>query len=111
MRKLAAALLAVAAGGSCGSRTGTLVVGADGSVLVPAAAPSKNTFCAANLGPVDSCDAGPNAGGVQFCGASQYCVWQPGAGWNCCNDVVATPDTCSPETGSLGLFCPSGSTG
>jgi hypothetical protein len=42
-------------------------------------------FCAFNVGPVASCDAGVSAGSVQRCGAvNHYCI-DVGGHWGCCS--------------------------
>jgi hypothetical protein len=101
---LATALLAFSVG--CGARTGFEIAGSDGhggadadshdSGVADGGADGASgedgmgngtAYCAINVGPVSSCDAGAGAESVQLCsGVFSVCADEfPELGWGCCN--------------------------
>src|ERR1700693_3420692 len=94
MRRVALAAMLSLGLGACGARTGlyadertTDAAPRDGAnaQLGDGGGREPSVYCALKVGPVDSCDAGPDAGPVQRCyEVFPYCINRGGYGWGCC---------------------------
>ena len=88
---LSAALLAGGCGGKITQALGSPDVGPGATTSAEAGSGTGgNVYCSEWQGPVDSCDAGPDAGRVQICYAGSVAPvcgqLPPTPSWGCCSD-------------------------